>query len=404
MKNVKTNSLFIFAMAILFVSIAAAVAISLCSTTDAKAKEVDTTVYLVDKEIFTIDEVQDISVEPTRLGYKFAGWYSDADYSNRVTDIDSLESETLYAKWEEKTIDECYNVQSDTYQISTFSQLKDIRKLATYDGRYGTYVIDRNISLTRNITMTEEWSPITETFVGTFEGNGYTISNMNIVVFKTGNVTEHPEEFEPYGFFSFVCDGTINNVNFTKVTITNKGTYDAAPTDVGIVAGMCKNGTLNNCYVNGEIDIKFYYSFVGGIVGAADGATIYDCSNEAEITGYGTIGGIVGAATNYSTIERCDNRASVTYIYDTESGCAAGIVGRINTRAMVDDCANYGTIIYAGKYSWSSKIRPCIAQIVGWKESTGIVGTTLCFGSCDKGSLINNQKSYFSNGAIGRTD
>ena len=43
--------------------------------------------------------------DPTRAGYKFDGWYTDAKYKNRITKIQkgSAKDYTLYAKWTKVT-------------------------------------------------------------------------------------------------------------------------------------------------------------------------------------------------------------------------------------------------------------------------------------------------------------
>lgn len=45
--------------------------------------------------------------DPTREGYIFKGWYTDADFTNAITEIaaDKEEDITVYAKWEEKPAD-----------------------------------------------------------------------------------------------------------------------------------------------------------------------------------------------------------------------------------------------------------------------------------------------------------
>lgn len=60
---------------------------------------------------------------PSREGYNFAGWYTDSSFQNKITEIvnPAVSEMVLYAKWTE-TIDNYYNVESYSYEISDFAQ------------------------------------------------------------------------------------------------------------------------------------------------------------------------------------------------------------------------------------------------------------------------------------------
>ncbi len=53
---------------------------------------------------------------PTRAGFDFAGWYSDAKFTERVTSVNLTQNMTVYAKWTEKVVENPFaDVPSDKY-------------------------------------------------------------------------------------------------------------------------------------------------------------------------------------------------------------------------------------------------------------------------------------------------
>ena len=59
---------------------------------------------------------------PTREGYNFAGWYTDSNFQNKVTELDNpvISEIVLYAKWTE-SIDNYDNVETYPYTIAKFA-------------------------------------------------------------------------------------------------------------------------------------------------------------------------------------------------------------------------------------------------------------------------------------------
>lgn len=153
------------------------------------------------------------------------------------------------------------------------------------------------IKLTDNIVLTGEWTPINK-FKGTFDGNGKTISNLNVLVSDNSGA----------GFI-----GSIGNNSGSAPVIKNLN-----------VSGKV-NGTEN----------------AGGIIGTANYiVTIDNCTNYADISGTKTVGGIIGNCAVYnSVIGNCINYGSVTA---TEEG-VGGIVGT-GSSISVQNSANFGNV------------------------------------------------------------
>lgn len=68
---------------------------------------------------------------PTREGYNFAGWYTDSNFKNKISELNpSMVSElVLFAKWT-KQIDNYHNVEAYSYK-TRYSQAEDNQKLLT---------------------------------------------------------------------------------------------------------------------------------------------------------------------------------------------------------------------------------------------------------------------------------
>lgn len=200
-----------------------------------------------------------------------------------------------------------------------------------------------NCTLTDNITLTNEWTPISSTFAGTFDGNNKYISGLKIRNTDGNNA----------GLFAQIS-GTVKDLELRDVDIevsVNRGKY------VGAVAGY-STGTIENCVVSGTVtgNGQGLGFSVGGVVGGSSKAKIIGCSSTASVTGdgkAGRVGGIVGSNMSSSYVIACYHTggAITATIGDTNAG---GVVGRNNGAQVVAcyaSCAvevNIGGKAYAG--------------------------------------------------------
>ena len=279
---------------------------------------------------------------------------------------------------------------NDPYIISNERELNNIRYTKYYDDYSQGWRITASFKLGQNIILQKIWTPIEYRLTGVFDGNGFTIENLKINVSGPGY----------YGLFS-VMDGHVRNVNFKGVAITCSSTNNSNYTMVGTIAGLM-DGEIVDCNISGSIDVDLYNSYVGGVVGSAQGGRIYNTFNNANVSGRGIIGGIVGFNSWDTYIIKCRNKGEITYTFDTESGCAAGIVGKNNLGGIIDGCTNEGIIQYGGSYKLNSKNRPCMAQIVGWNQDGTITGSQ-CKGKCLFKGMTIGQQTYCTDKEVGRT-
>ena len=169
--------------------------------------------------------------------------------------------------------------------------------------------------LTADIDLkNEEWTPIgigEDTrkqdlpYSGTFDGNGHTISGLN-VNYRDKNG----------GLFCYVKSATIKNLT---------------------VAGSVTHSSGNG------VDY-------GGIVGCADSSTIENCTNRCNVTGNWYAGGIVGLSAD-SDIIGCANFGNISSPFRSGGICGkiTGQVDAYGIDATIRDCYNVGMV--SGNYA-----------------------------------------------------
>ena len=197
-------------------------------------------------------------------------------------------------------VDETVAISRGTYSISSAEELAKLATM-TNAGKItgGEFVLAGNIDL----SAYDNWTPIGNSsnyFKGTFDGNGYIVSNMKIN--SSGSYV---------GLFGY-SKGDIKNVGLENVDIT----ATSFSAEVGGIVGESYSSSITNCYVDGTITNNGFSGNTGGIVGcmSADGisgsSSIDSCSVGGKITATGntgtnsttnvmSIGGIVGTSNNY---------------------------------------------------------------------------------------------------------
>lgn len=237
----------------------------------------------------------------------------------------------------------------DVVEISTPEELAAIA-----DDLSGNYVLTADIDLAGM-----EWVPIgafvpsgegeeemevpdpAYAFTGTFDGNGYTISNLSI---------NQPKGYA-LGLFGCIAETEIGNFTLENATVT--GT-----TMVGDVVGYSYCSTVSDVYLwygkvaayATELSEEGMY---GGIVGAGMGSLIRDCSADAVITiPDGTANaGIVGGGLEATSV--VDSVAFGVIVAGDDCYGLGGISGCGFGAEEFTGCVADGVVIVAGKRaSW----------------------------------------------------
>ena len=177
------------------------------------------------------------------------------------------------------------------------------------------------------------WIPV-QTFYGTFDGDGHTVSGI-VCCMETEqeNHITHPS-----AFFGFVY-GTVKN-------LTVKDSFFTSNTD-NYTAGICGGlrGTLENCHNYARVQ---GCSSSGGVASSNLGGLIKDCTNHADISNIADgnskgLGGICGShGSDYeketpARIVGCVNYGAINGVHVT-----GGIAGY--SRGFVENCVNKGDI------------------------------------------------------------
>ena len=165
-------------------------------------------------------------------------------------------------------------VSEGNYTVDNEKGLRNLAKLVNSNG--GKTLI--NITLTGDITLTGEWTPIgnyENRYTGTFDGNGHTITGLTVNQKERGNV----------GLIGYLgSGGKVQNLTLENVNL-NGNLY------VGGVVGYSNNGTVTACTASGSINGKEY---VGGIVGSNYLGTVTACYNTSStVNGSYLVGGVV---------------------------------------------------------------------------------------------------------------
>ena len=176
------------------------------------------------------------------------------------------------------------------------------------------------------------WTPVGQTgatqFQGTFNGQGYTISNLNI------DATAQTGAHYSSGLFGWLNAATVKNVNIAGATV--KGNHN-----VGVIAGYLETAgcTIEACHVTGAaVECHVANSDANGdkcgvIVGHAGnaGVAVKDCTAANSTVSAGRDAGQIAGAAKEANVTGC----SATNVTVTANGEGTGanvnnaVIGRI---------------------------------------------------------------------------
>ena len=228
-------------------------------------------------------------------------------------------------------------------EIYTAQDLSDVR-----DDLSGSYVLMNDIDLAA--FNGGVWTPIGDSvtpFTGTFDGQGYVISNLSI-----------SGDLQYAGLFGYAEDAAISNVGLEDTNIAiSYVTKTAAPaTDYAYAGGVCgyaKGDTsIKNCYNSGAVSTNSSASnaYAGGICGFANASAALDnCYNTGDVSANngasektqskagGICGAIYGNGSAAASVSNCYNTGAVSSDYE-----AGGICGYAAGDVSISNCYNTG--------------------------------------------------------------
>ena len=291
-------------------------------------------------------ETETISlINPTKTGYKFAGWYTDETFNeeNKITEITkgSTGDITLYAKWTEiitasNVVEKIEALTYGTHTIAVTGEISTdtISALeAALDYRYGTYV---NLDLSGTTGLTEidneafsDCSMLTSVIIP----DGVTSIGYNAFssCYYLGSVTI-PDSV------TFIGDGAFTTgCNYGLFKISENNPNYSSSDDEKILFNKNQTNLIAYPSAKGDVTIPDSVTSIGDYA-------FYKCSNLTSITIPDSVTSIGSSA-----FERCSNLASITI------GNGVTEIGE----QVFSDCYNLTSVIipdsvtYIDRYAFS---------------------------------------------------
>ena len=206
--------------------------------------------------------------------------------------------------------------QADPFLITNTTKMNDLASLVNGGKSYrGVYFrLDADLTYTGSNNYTPIGKP-GYPFDGTFDGNGHSISGIDISTAGTTDADSYK------GIFGQVGDyGTVRNLTLSNSTI------DAYNHTGGIVGYNW--GTIENCHVSSTVTIHSHLGGShgqGGIVGT-NSNYVYGCTSAANITmsdGLSSVtgrGGIAGENSFHSSVGYSNSISNCLYLGDNVQG------------------------------------------------------------------------------------
>jgi hypothetical protein len=198
------------------------------------------------------------------------------------------------------------------------------------------------------------WEPIgtqDKPFMGTFDGQGFEISDLFIGRLDTGHV----------GLFGFVGEGVITNVGVVNAYVVGEWC-------VGGLVGI-NWGTVSNSYSDGSFSGS---DQVGGLVGG-NGASVTNCYSTGIVTGDRHAGGLVGACNG--PVSNCHFAGSVSG-ESRIGGLIGGISGSTVSNSYFDGSVS-GSDQVGGLFGYSyGTVSRCysLGSVTGDSYTGGLIG------------------------------
>ena len=233
-----------------------------------------------------------------------------------------------------------YFIQDDgSYTVYTANGLKEWAEAVQTDPTI-------NCTLTADINLTgKEWTPVGnsgQTYNGTFDGQGHTITGLNI---------SSPSEAVAL-FHNIGGGGKVMNLQLKDVT------YKGSTAMGGIAHG--NNGTITACSVMGTLTNTTNNGAVGGIA-AINYGTITACWFNGTITGGSNVGGIAVFNLNAGSYD-----GKITACYWSGDGISDGVWGGDDTSGT--------TKVDNSTVTWQTAVGGMNAALTGndyqWKLGT----------------------------------
>ncbi|MDR3547725.1 MAG: DUF5011 domain-containing protein [Candidatus Pacebacteria bacterium] len=222
------------------------------------------------------------------------------------------------------TIPEFTVAPPETHNISSCEDLQNMDSDAsTYADNF---VLANNIDCTGVDFQPLSWENDDSSFMGTFDGAGYTISNLTIDQPGSGSIA----------LFKYLEGGTVKNLTLDNVSVT--GSYQ-----VGSIAGQATNEDFSNITITGATLSSTSWN-VGGVVGEAyynDGIShaVNNILVDAALSNiYGDSGGLFG----YLEVDDANTSTTISGITTSGTNIASDGPYGYGLGGIIGDAEAYG--------------------------------------------------------------
>lgn len=236
-----------------------------------------------------------------------------------------------------------YAVKADL----TISNVRELKEFSTKVANGNSYE-GKTVVLTNDIAFdgrVGNFDPI-DGFKGTFDGQGHTISGINVKTNASSYVALFTElwsvgEVKNLIVKDCIFESQTNSIQYVAGIVARNyygvvrncsvldseisGNNNSWDNCYGGIVGYNSRGRIINCYSSGNM-INSTQGYAGGICGYEDRGSIENCCNLSQVSGSETVGGIVGTHES-GLIRNCYNAGTVTYTGTEENPYVGGIVG-----------------------------------------------------------------------------
>ena len=249
----------------------------------------------------------------------------------------------------------------------------------------GNYVLTRNIDLTSASAFTRRAIGYVSTgniyrFQGKFDGQGHSISNLNIEGLYAPTVPI--QNVASAGLFAWLNDAEIKNLALSGTvsgainsTVSNDEEYST-----GLLGARSSgNLILSNLTISGSVS---GYSRVGNLVGVAESVSATTVHVTGRVAGYSSVGGFFGHVSQSAAISLSLNQALIDAQFAPTAISAGGFIGfgeqieisqSVNSGAVKGIAETGGFVGSAGVVTISASVNS--GEVSGGSFDQGVAGT-----------------------------